>query len=92
VTYHFLVVALGAELAPDTVPRLAESAQTFYTFDGADKLRSVLRDFSGGKIAIVVAVLPFKCPAAPYEGAMLIADLFICGEGSAKIKLRQIFG
>jgi sulfide:quinone oxidoreductase len=76
VTYDFLVVALGAELAPDTVPGLAESAQTFYTFDGADKLRSVLRDFSGGKIAIVVAALPFKCPAAPYEGAMLIADLF----------------
>jgi sulfide:quinone oxidoreductase len=76
VTYDFLVVALGAELAPDSVPGLAESAQTFYTFDGAAKLRGVLRDFSGGKIATVVAALPFKCPAAPYEGAMLIADLF----------------
>ncbi|MHB8485221.1 MAG: NAD(P)/FAD-dependent oxidoreductase [Candidatus Acidiferrales bacterium] len=76
VTYDFLIVALGAELAPETVPGLAESAQTFYTFDGAAKLRNVLRDFSGGKIAIVVASLPFKCPAAPYEGAMLIADLF----------------
>ena len=31
VTYDFLVVALGAELAPDTAPGLAESAQTFYT-------------------------------------------------------------
>jgi len=76
VTYDFLVVALGAELAPDSIPGLAESAQTFYTFDGADKLRGALRDFSGGKLAIVVAGLPFKCPAAPYEGAMLIADLF----------------
>ena len=76
VTYDFLVAALGAELAPDTVPGLAESAQTFYTFDGADKLRGVLREFNGGKIAVVVAALPFKCPAAPYEGAMLIADLF----------------
>jgi sulfide:quinone oxidoreductase len=75
-TYDFLVVALGAELAPETVPGLAESAQTFYTFDGAASLRIALRDFSGGKIAIVVAALPFKCPAAPYEGAMLIADLF----------------
>ncbi len=76
VTYDFLVVALGAELAPDSVPGLAEAAQTFYTFEGAAKLRSALREFSGGKIAIVVAALPFKCPAAPYEGAMLIADLF----------------
>jgi sulfide:quinone oxidoreductase len=74
--YDFLVVALGAELAPDSVPGLTESAQTFYTLDGASKLRTALRDFSGGKIAIVVASLPFKCPAAPYEGAMLIADLF----------------
>jgi len=75
-TYDFLVVALGAELAPDSIPGLAESAQTFYTFDGASKLRIVLRDFSRGKIAIVVAGPPFKCPTAPYEGAMLIADLF----------------
>ena len=65
VTYDFLVVALGAELAPDSVPGLAESAQTFYTFDGASKLRIALRDFSGGKIAIVVAGLPFKCPPHP---------------------------
>ncbi|HEV2297331.1 MAG TPA: FAD/NAD(P)-binding oxidoreductase [Candidatus Acidoferrales bacterium] len=76
VTYDFLIVAVGAELAPNSFPGLAESAQTFYTFDGADKLQSALRGFSGGKIAIVVAGLPFKCPAAPYEGAMLIADLF----------------
>lgn len=76
VTYDFLVVALGAELAPDSIPGLAESAQTFYTFDGAAKLRTALGDFSKGKIAIVVVRLPFKCPAAPYEGAMLIADLF----------------
>jgi len=76
VTYDFLVVALGAELAPGSIPGLAESAQTFYTLDGAAKLRTALRNFNGGKIAIVVAGLPFKCPAAPYEGAMLVADLF----------------
>jgi len=76
VTYDFLVVALGAELAPGSVPGLAESAQTFYTLDGAAKLRTALQDFASGKVAIVVASLPFKCPAAPYEGAILIADLF----------------
>jgi sulfide:quinone oxidoreductase len=76
VTYDFLVVALGAELAPGSVPGLAESAQTFYTLDGAAKLRTALQNFGGGKIAIVIAGLPFKCPAAPYEGAMLMADFF----------------
>jgi sulfide:quinone oxidoreductase len=76
-TYDFLVVALGAELAPASIPGLAEAAQTFYTFEGAAALQRTLREFSGGKIAIVVASLPFKCPAAPYEGAMLIADFFL---------------
>jgi sulfide:quinone oxidoreductase len=75
-TYDYLVVALGAELAPETIPGLAEGGHTFYTFEGAAKLRDALKDFPGGKIAVVVAGLPFKCPAAPYEGAMLIADFF----------------
>ena len=75
-TYDYLVVALGAELAPEAIPGLAEAAHTFYTFDGAAKLCTALRDFTAGKIAVVVAGLPFKCPAAPYEGAILIADFF----------------
>lgn len=73
--YDYLVVALGAELAPGAIPGLAEGAHTFYTFDGAAKLRNALRDFAGGTIAVVVAQLPYKCPAAPYEGAMLVADV-----------------
>ena len=78
-TYDYLVVALGAELAPETIPGLAEAAHTFYTFDGATKLRDALSasgGFKGGTVAVVVAALPYKCPAAPHEGAMLIADLF----------------
>ncbi len=75
-TYDYLVVALGAELAPEAMPGLAETAHTFYTFDGAAKLRDALRNFSGGKVAVVVSALPYKCPGAPHEGAMLIADVF----------------
>ncbi len=74
--YDYLVVALGAGLAPETIPGLAEEAQTFYTLDGAAKLHGALRDFAGGRVAVVVAGLPFKCPPAPYEGAMLVADHF----------------
>jgi sulfide:quinone oxidoreductase len=75
-TYDYLIVALGAELAPEAMPGLAETAHTFYTFDGAAKLRDALRNFSGGKMAVVVSALPYKCPGAPHEGAMLIADVF----------------
>jgi sulfide:quinone oxidoreductase len=72
--YDYLVVALGAELAPETIPGLAESAHTYYTFDGAASLRDALQDFGGGMVAVVVSALPYKCPGAPHEGAMLIAD------------------
>ncbi len=52
VSYHHLVVALGADLAPDVIPGLADAAQTPFTFDGAARLRDSLRVFTGGRIAI----------------------------------------
>ena len=75
VHYDYLIVALGAELAPETIPGLAESAHTFYTLEGAAKLRDTLQGFSGGTVAVVVSSLPYKCPGAPHEGAMLITDM-----------------
>ena len=72
--YDTLIIALGAELAPEAIPGLPEAAHTFYTFDGAAKLRDALREFSGGTVAVVVSALPYKCPGAPHEGAMLIAN------------------
>jgi sulfide:quinone oxidoreductase len=72
--YDYLIVALGAELAPEAVPGLKEGAETFYTFEGVLHLRDVLARFSGGKVAIAVAAMPYKCPGAPHEGAMLIAN------------------
>jgi sulfide:quinone oxidoreductase len=74
--YDYLIIALGAELAPEAIPGLAESAHTFYTFEGAMKLRDTLRNFEGGKVAVTVAALPYKCPGAPHEGAMLLMDYF----------------
>ncbi|HEY4611740.1 MAG TPA: FAD/NAD(P)-binding oxidoreductase [Bacteroidota bacterium] len=75
-TYDYLVLALGAELAPESLPGLAQSAYSFYSFDETKRLRQELTQFNGGNIAIVVCSLPYKCPGAPHEGAMLIADYF----------------
>jgi sulfide:quinone oxidoreductase len=72
--FDYLVVALGAELAPEVVPGLTESAHSFYTLPGSIRLHETLRSFSGGSIAVVVAGTPYKCPGAPHEAAMLIAD------------------
>ena len=74
--YDYLIIALGAELAPEAIPGLAESAHTFYTLDGAVKLRDTLQNFKGGKVAVTVSALPYKCPGAPHEGAMLLMEYF----------------
>ncbi|WP_242894366.1 NAD(P)/FAD-dependent oxidoreductase [Actinomadura litoris] len=78
--YDALVVALGAELDPAATPGLAEAladgrAHEFYTLDGADALRRRLRPLAGGRVVFAVAGVPFKCPAAPFEAALLAADL-----------------
>ena len=70
----FLVVCLGAELAPETIPGLVEAGHNFYTLAGAESLREALDRFDGGRIVVLTAAPAYKCPAAPYEAAMLIAD------------------
>lgn len=70
----YLVVSLGAELAPETIPGLHEAGHNFYTLTGAESLRDSLADFSGGRMVILTAAPAYKCPAAPYEAAMLIDE------------------
>ena len=67
-----LVVALGAELAPDALPGFADGAHNLYTLDGADHARQALAHFRSGHVVVLVSQLPYKCPAAPYEAAFLI--------------------
>lgn len=74
--YDYLVIALGAETTLETRPGLAEAAHSFYTLEGAERLAATLRYFAGGRIVIAVAGLPFKCPPAPYEAAMLLEHHF----------------
>lgn len=74
--YDYLVVALGAELAPTAVPGYAEAAYNFFTLEGVTALANVAKAFSGGRVAVVVSRLPYKCPAAPYEAALLLSEVF----------------
>ena len=68
----YLVVALGAELAPETVPGLAEAGHGFYTLAGAESLRAALGSLKSGRVVVLTAAPAYKCPAAPYEAALLI--------------------
>lgn len=75
-----LVVALGADLDPAATPGLVEGGHEFYTVAGAFALRDVLADFAGGRVIVGVTSLPFKCPPAPSEAALLMHD-FLTARG-----------
>ena len=68
----YIVVSLGAQLAPEQIPGLAEAGHNLYTLKGATAIRDARKDFTNGALALLVAKMPFKCPAAPYEAAMLL--------------------
>jgi sulfide:quinone oxidoreductase len=72
ITADHLIISLGAELAPETIPGLAEAGHNFYTLEGAERLRDALDQFRSGKLAVLTAAPAYKCPAAPYEAAMLL--------------------
>jgi sulfide:quinone oxidoreductase len=78
--YDALVIALGAGVDPALLPGLSEAlangaAGEYYSGQGAAALHGQLSTIESGRICVAIAKLPFKCPAAPYEGALLIADL-----------------
>ncbi len=73
-TADAIIIALGAELAADAIPGLAQAGHNFYTLEGAQSLRHALDGFKGGRVVVMTAGALYKCPAAPYEAAMLIED------------------
>jgi sulfide:quinone oxidoreductase len=72
--YDYLVLATGARLVPDRVAGMAEGAHHFYSLEGALRLREAVRAFSGGRIFVGVAGIPYKCPPAPVEYILLLEE------------------
>jgi sulfide:quinone oxidoreductase len=68
-----VIVALGVDLAPETIPGLADGGHNLYTLGGARAFRDELAALTTGRVAVLTASPAYKCPAAPYEAAMLIA-------------------
>jgi sulfide:quinone oxidoreductase len=69
----FLVVALGADYDFAATPGMAEATE-FYTLAGATRLGEMLRAFTRGHVLIAVGGVPFKCPPAPSEAALMMHD------------------
>ena len=67
-----LIVSLGADYATDAIPGLDQAGMTFATLKGAEGLASSIAGIHRGKLVILTAAPLYRCPAAPYEAALLI--------------------
>lgn len=72
IPYDHLVIALGAETAPESIPHFEDKAHNLYSVEGCTRLHEALESFQGGAITVLIPSMPFKCPAAPYEAAFLV--------------------
>jgi sulfide:quinone oxidoreductase len=72
-----LVIALGADYDFAATPGFAEGGVEYYSVAGAERMRDVLPDFEAGRILVGILGHPFKCPPAPFEGALLLHDHFV---------------
>ena len=70
--YDQLVIATGSRIVPEEIEHFNEEAHHFYTAAAALELRHALDAFTGGRIVIGIAGMPYKCPPAPLEVAFLI--------------------
>ena len=93
--YHpdILVIALGADYDQAATPGLLEGGNEFYSFEGAERLRSIIPTFTKGHAIIGVTSTPFKCPPAPSEAALLLDEYLISHgvRGNCEISLVMPF-
>ena len=70
--YGQLVIATGSRIMPQEIEHFDTESHHFYTAEASARLRKALDAFTGGKIVIGIAGIPYKCPPAPLEVAFLI--------------------
>lgn len=85
-----LVVALGAALDAAATPGLAEIGHEFYSLPGVERLAGELTSFESGTIVIGVLGLPYKCPPAPWEAALLLHDFLVRRGVRDAVRIRAI--
>lgn len=71
-----LVVALGAEPRADLVPGLTEHGVNLYDPEAVRAAAPRVAALDAGRVIVCLAGLPYKCPPAPFEAAMLLDAAF----------------
>jgi len=75
ITFDFLIISMGAVLAPQKIPGLKEHGYNLYDHDQLTQIREKLQNIESGKIAISIMGMPYKCPPAPFEASLLIDSM-----------------
>ncbi|MDH3695804.1 MAG: NAD(P)/FAD-dependent oxidoreductase [Nitrosopumilus sp.] len=75
ISYDFLIISIGAVLAPQKIPGLIENGFNLYDHDQLSEIHNKLESIESGKIAISIMGMPYKCPPAPFEAGLLIDSM-----------------
>ena len=75
ISFDFLIVSMGAVLAPEKIPGLVENGFNLYDHNQLEKIHQKLNEIESGKIAIVIMGMPYKCPPAPFEASLLVDSM-----------------
>jgi len=71
-----LVLALGADRVMQAVPGLAEHGLNAWDRSHLDQVHGTVDAFRGGRVLVGIFGMPYPCPPAPFELAMLLAERF----------------
>ena len=75
ISFDFLIISMGAILAPEKIPGLVENGFNLYDHNQLDQINKKLNEIKSGKIAIVIMGMPYKCPPAPFEASLLVDSM-----------------
>lgn len=73
--YDYLIIALGVELDSNKISGLQENSFILYDINDVPKIRDTIKQMKSGKIVITITSMPYKCPPAPFEAALLIRSV-----------------
>jgi sulfide:quinone oxidoreductase len=75
ISFDFLIISMGAVLAPEKISGLIENGFNLYDHNQLNEINQKLNKIESGKIAIVIMGMPYKCPPAPFEASLLVDSM-----------------
>lgn len=76
IPYDYLIVSLGLQTRPETIPGFTEEAHHAWELNAAMRFRGALESFHGGRVLVGVPLGPYRCPPAPYEAQWMLDTYF----------------